>query len=120
MDLVALFTHDIETALANGKEVTMFTLDVQRVFDAVLKRQLLKRITEQGWPLSLLLLINSFLSDRQLRVRLEKETTGNYRAKCSTSQGSPLSLVLYMLYLAELLNQDKTLCFGYTDDVCLY
>jgi hypothetical protein len=25
-----------------------------------------------------------------------------------------------MLYLAELLNQDKTLCFGYTDDVCLY
>jgi hypothetical protein len=25
-----------------------------------------------------------------------------------------------MLYLAELFNQDKTLCFGYVDNVCLY
>jgi hypothetical protein len=25
-----------------------------------------------------------------------------------------------MLYLAELLNQDKTLCFRYTDNICLY
>jgi hypothetical protein len=46
MDLVALFTYDIKAALANGKEVTMFTLDVQGAFDAVLKRQLLRHMTE--------------------------------------------------------------------------
>jgi hypothetical protein len=62
----------------------MFTLNVQGAFDAVLKRRLLKRITKQGWPLSLLQLINSFLLNRQLRVRLKKETTKNYQAKCST------------------------------------
>jgi hypothetical protein len=104
IDLVALFTYNVEAALARGKEVTMFTLDVQGAFDALLKRRLLRRMTEQGWPLSLLQLINSFLLDRQLRVRLEKETTGNYQAKCGTPQGLPLSPVLYMLYLAELLN----------------
>jgi hypothetical protein len=38
MDLVALFTHNVEAALAHSKEVTMFTLDVQGAFDAVLKR----------------------------------------------------------------------------------
>jgi hypothetical protein len=32
----------------------------------------------------------------------------------------PLSPVLYTLYLAELLNQDCTRCFGYVDDVCIY
>jgi hypothetical protein len=53
MDLVTLFTYDVKAALARGKEVTMFTLDVQEAFDALLKRQLLRRITEQGWPLSL-------------------------------------------------------------------
>jgi hypothetical protein len=47
IDLVTLFTHNIKTALANGKEVTMFTLNIQRAFDAVLKRQLLRHITEQ-------------------------------------------------------------------------
>jgi hypothetical protein len=54
MDLVASFTHNIEAALARGKEVIMFTLNVQGAFDALLKRRLLKHITEQGWPLSLL------------------------------------------------------------------
>jgi hypothetical protein len=76
--LVALFTYNVKTALARGKEVIMFTLNVQGTFDALLKKQLLKRITEQGWPLSLLQLIDSFLSDRQLHVKLEKETTKNY------------------------------------------
>ena len=28
--------------------------------------------------------------------------------------------ILYMLYLAELLMWDTSLCFGYTDDICLY
>lgn len=37
-----------------------------------------------------------------------------------TPQGSPLSPVLYMLYLAELLLQDTELRFGYADDVALY
>jgi hypothetical protein len=78
INLVTLFTYNIKAALARGKEVIMFTLDVQEAFDALLKRRLLRRITEQGWPFFLLQLINSFLSDRQLRVKLEKETTGNY------------------------------------------
>jgi hypothetical protein len=37
-----------------SKKVTMFTLNIQKVFNTLLKRQLLKRITKQGWPLFLL------------------------------------------------------------------
>jgi hypothetical protein len=84
IDLVALFTYNVKAALTRGKEVTMFTLNVQEAFDALLKRQLLRHITEQGWSLSLLQLINSFLSDKQLHVRLKKETTRNYQAKYGT------------------------------------
>jgi hypothetical protein len=31
----------------------MFILNVQETFDALLKKKLFKRITKQGWPLSL-------------------------------------------------------------------
>jgi hypothetical protein len=54
IDLITLFTYNVKAALARGKEVTIFTLDIQEAFDALLKRQLLKRITKQGWPFFLL------------------------------------------------------------------
>ena len=120
MDLVACFTHDVETAFAAGNEITMVTMDVQGAFDALLKNRLLERMTAQGWPLSLIWLVNSFLTDRHVRVRLEDATTPYHKVACGTPQGSPLSPVLYMLYLAELLAEDTTLRFGYADDICLY
>jgi hypothetical protein len=64
LDLVASFTHDVETAIARGHEVTVVTMDVQGAFDVLLVKRLLKRMTEQGWPLSLLQLVNSFLTSR--------------------------------------------------------
>jgi hypothetical protein len=53
MDLVALFTYNIKAALAHSKEVTIFILNIQEAFNALLKRRLLRRITKQGWPFSL-------------------------------------------------------------------
>lgn len=120
MDLAAAFTHDVESAFARNLEVTMVTMDVQGAFDALLMRRLLRRMMEQGWPFALIQLIQSFLQDRQVRVRLEHATTQFYTAACGTPQGSPLSPILYLLYLAELLMQDPTLRFGYADDLCLY
>ena len=120
MDLVASFTHDVEAAMATGLQTTMVTMDVQGAFDALLANRLLARMTQQGWSRPLLQLIQSFLTDRKVRVRLEKSTTEYYGVECGTPQGSPLSPVLYMLYLAELLSQDATLRFGYADDICLY
>jgi hypothetical protein len=48
IDLVTLFTYNIKAAFVHGKKVTMFTLNMQEAFDAILKRQLLKYITKQG------------------------------------------------------------------------
>jgi ribonuclease HI len=120
MDLVASFTHEAEYALRQGKKISLVTLDVQGAFDALLRRRLLQRMRRQGWALSLLRFVDSFLSGRRIRVRLEGATTEYSPVRCGTPQGSPLSPVLYMLYLAELLNADPTLRFGYADDVAIY
>ncbi|RAL61402.1 hypothetical protein DID88_009535 [Monilinia fructigena] len=50
VDLVASFVYDVESAFAQGKEVTLVTLDVQGAFDALLPRRLLERMRKQGWP----------------------------------------------------------------------
>jgi hypothetical protein len=120
MDLLASFTHNTQRAWALGKKVTMVTMDFQGAFDALLKNRLLDRMAKQGWPDPVLKFVNSFLTDRKVRVKLGKEIAQCYTVACGTPQGSPLSPVLYTLYLAELLNQDTTRRFGYADDVCLY
>ena len=77
-------------------------------------------MAKQGWPLTLLKLVNSFLTNPQVRIRLEDSITLSYNMACSMQQGSPLSPVLHMLYLAELVAQDETLRFGYADNLYLY
>ncbi|KFZ20594.1 hypothetical protein V502_03127, partial [Pseudogymnoascus sp. VKM F-4520 (FW-2644)] len=62
MDLVAAFTHEIETAFTTRQHATMITMDVQGAFDALLANRLLARMTKQGWPLPLLRLVQSFLT----------------------------------------------------------
>ncbi|RAL64350.1 hypothetical protein DID88_001826 [Monilinia fructigena] len=120
VDLVASFVYDVESAFAQGKEVTLVTLDVQGAFDALLPRRLLERMRKQGWPMKLLRLIGSFLADRKVMVRLEGTYTAESKTQCGTPQGSPLSPILYVLYLAELLNQDRSLRFGYAEDIDIY
>jgi hypothetical protein len=105
-DLTAAFTHDTEAAWVLGKHVTMVTLDVQGAFDALLKNRLLHRMAQQGWPQRTILFVDSFLTDRRVQVRLGQVTTPSYPVACGTPQGSPLSPVLYILYLAELLYMD--------------
>jgi len=70
--------------MAASIEVTIITINVQGAFDALLVKRLLAHITKQGWPLLLLSLVCSFLTNRKVRVRLEKSTTPEYRVACST------------------------------------
>ena len=103
-----------------GQHVTMITLDVQGAFDALLKNRLLHRMAQQGWSQRTILFVDSFLTDRRVQVRLGQVTTPSYPVACGTPQGSPLSPVLYTLYLVELLSMDTERRFGYTDDIFLY
>lgn len=119
VDLVASLTHDIETGFAAGKESTLVTLDVQGAYDALLHKRLLRRMRSQGWHQNCLKIVSSFLTGRTARIRLEDFTSAVFNLACGTPQGSPLSPVLYMLYLQPLLSTDPNLRFGYADDLAL-
>ena len=117
-DLVSCVVHDIEEANSQGWAATFVTLDVQGAFDAVLHNRLVRRMQEQGWPESILKWTSSFLANRMVQVRYSGGVTAKRELVCGVPQGSPISPLLFLLYMAELMRSGTPgLRFSYADDI---
>lgn len=117
-DLVSCIVQDIEEARYQGWASTFVTLDVQGAFDAVLHNRLLWRMQAQGWPDSILRWTSSFLTDQFVQVRYPGGILKPKKLECSVPQGSPISPLLFILYLAEAMSSGNSISrFGYADDI---
>ncbi|KAI0994897.1 hypothetical protein K3495_g13283 [Podosphaera aphanis] len=117
-DPVSCVVHDIEEARSQGWASTFVTLDVQGAFDAVLHNRLLSRMKTQGWPEQILRWTASFLSDRLVQVRFPGGVSCPKNLVCGVPQGSPISPLLFLLYLAEPMRSGNTRArFSYADDI---
>ncbi|KAI1000325.1 hypothetical protein K3495_g7870 [Podosphaera aphanis] len=119
-DLTTCLVHDVETALNRKLTASVSTLDVKGAFDGILPGRLVRRLREQGWPENVVLWVTSFVTNRVVRIRLDGSTGPETKVHCGLPQGSPVSPILFMLYLSPLfflrLPKNK---FGYADDVAL-
>jgi ribonuclease HI len=120
VDLTTCLTHDIEEALNNKLKATLLTLDIKGAFDAVLPGRLVHRLREQGWPDNLVRWVQSFATDRSVKIRLDGTTGPETLVHCGLPQGSPISPILFMLYIAPILHLgNPKRRFGYADDIAL-
>lgn len=120
VDLTTSLTHDIESALTKGLTATVATLDIKGTFDSVLPGRLVRRLREQGWPTRLCNWISSFATEREVCLRLDGEIGNPRPINCGLPQGSPISPILFMLYISPLFKLEglkKT--FGYADDFAI-
>jgi ribonuclease HI len=120
IDLTTCLTHDVEQALNEGKTASLLTLDVKGAFDTVLPGRLLYRLRVQGWPDNLARWVASFATGRSVQIRLDGETGPETDISCGLPQGSPVSPVLFMLYIAPFFRLgNPNTRFGYADDAAL-
>ena len=115
--LVSCVIHDAEATMRSNKVTAMITMDVQGAFDAVLHKRLLCRMRDQGWSRRLCRFVESFLTRRSIRVRHREGITCEKVVECGVPQGSPLSPLLFLLYIAILVQDWKGKRFGYADDI---
>ncbi|KAL2885136.1 putative double-stranded RNA/RNA-DNA hybrid binding protein [Ceratocystis lukuohia] len=100
------------------KITSVVTFDIEGAFDAVRKNRLVTRLRGQQWPESLCKWVGSFLTDRRVSLSVEGGLPVEREVGGSLPQGSPVSPILYMLYMAELFKKLPSL--GYADDGLIY
>ena len=70
-------------------------------------------------PASLIAWTNSFLSNRQLRLRFNSNTEQFGPIETGIPQGSPISPILFLLYTRDLFETLEVRPLSYIDDVAL-
>lgn len=114
-DLTTALACDVEEAWLKKKVAGIVTVDVKGAFDGVLHGRLARRLMDQGWPPEVVGWVRSFCAGREARIRLDGHTTSPFPLQCGLPQGSPVSPILFLLYIAPLIQLSRGR-FGYADD----
>jgi Reverse transcriptase (RNA-dependent DNA polymerase) len=76
---------------------------------------MVRRLVDQGWPVKVCRWVQSFLNGREADLTLDGQTGEVSPLGGSLPQGSPISPILYMLFMAPLYHKGVRLR-GYADD----
>ncbi|KAG5761420.1 hypothetical protein H9Q72_010474 [Fusarium xylarioides] len=109
------------------RKVTLMGLDISAAYDNVDRQKLLQILADAGLPKWYILLIHSFLSQRQTALKLPRSMSEVFFVNIGIPQGSPLSPLLFLFFTAPLMARinkhdvkDVTIhTFAYVDDTYL-
>ena len=118
IDQVHRVTNVISKALEEKKYCCGVFLDVAQAFDKVWHKGLLIKLREQ-LPHTWCALLESYLTDRQFRVIHEEAITEWKDISAGVPQGSVLGPILYLLYTADIPNDDNTTLAMFADDTAI-
>jgi retron-type reverse transcriptase len=123
LSALELLTGCVQTAwrARPGCVVSMLSLDLGGAFDNVSHDRLLWIMRTKGYPAWIIQAIYNFLKERRTKIAIPGFTSDWITTETGIPQGSPLSPVLFLFFISELLStfqrvHDGTLAFGFVDD----
>jgi ribonuclease HI len=121
-DALFAFEHWVKSKWREGKVVAALFLDVKSAYPSVHPTRLIDYLFRLRCPTYLVLIIANFLKDRATTIRLDDFTSKAFPIQIGLPQGSPLSVILYILYNNSLLRNSfctslDLVSIGYVDDV---
>ena len=117
---VRIITDSVHTAWQLRACASLLQLDLKGAFDRVDWTWLLHSLREMGLPRRLILWLKSYFEDRTVRLRFDGATSEPRTLTQGTPQGSPLSPVLFILFISSLYERLAPIfCPSLTDFICM-
>ncbi len=116
---IRVVTEAVHTAWQHGAVASLLQLDIKGAFDTVNHTRMLDTLREKGYPMWVVRWTRSYLEGRTVRLRFDEAEAEPRELRAGVPQGSPLSPILFILYIASLyeaLAADDLTTIGFADD----
>ncbi|KAL5596595.1 uncharacterized protein BROUX77_007279 [Berkeleyomyces rouxiae] len=119
-DMCLRLAHSLERKADLRGESSVLTFDIKGAFDAVHPNRMVKRLADLGCPAGTCRWVSSFLAGRWASLTLDGVSDALQPTGGSLPQGSPISPILFMLFMSPLFKMPLPCTLrGYADDGCL-
>ena len=121
IDATLLLANEVELCKKAKRKTSTLFLDVKGAFDYVSKNRLLQALIDLGLPRSLIRWTESFLTNRALQLNFDNQVEASPSPiNTGIPQGSPISPILFLIYVRELFVDDQAIMqISYIDDLSI-
>jgi len=105
IDTIGRMMNKVEEAWERGNTAAVLLMDIKRAFLHVVKGNVIKRIKEMGFEADLVRWVKSFMEERKVIMSMDGKEGNSMDVETEVPQGSPVSPVLFILYLSGLFGQ---------------
>ena len=112
--------HRIYSCLDDGDEILSIFLDFRKAFDKVWHRGLIWKLEQIGITGRLLLIFESYITNRQQYVSIDGSNSGSRTIHSGVPQGSVLGPLLFLIFINDICNDVSSAIQLYADDTSLF
>lgn len=117
---VVRIVNDIRTNYNMNNVTIMLLLDIEKAFDKVWIDGLIYKMLICNYPSAIVRVIQSYLSNRKLQVRINNNFSSERDIRAGVPQDSVLGPALFSIYINEIIKFPKTKLAMFTDDTAIY
>ena len=122
-DAIHYLVHKIKAAWENNKVASVLFLDVEGAFPNAVTSRLIHNLKKRRIPEIFVRFIIQLLANRRTKIKFDDYISEAINIINGIGQGDPLSMLLYIIYNADLLEiiEDELTedAIGYVDDIAI-